>query len=212
MEKEIPLSLPDLGLAQPLPPRPHFPLPLFFLCFGPAPARPVSRPRGTTSARASPHLASAADGRVPRSSATARWDHPLRLVFHLESGSDTSRTTTVRAIRARSPVFARFPSFKYRPEAPQPPSYPELQSSRQTRPKPPPRSAASPIRLRSAFEPPRATCRASFPSCEVAETFPSRSTAFYPSLTHAELVPGPPSALRRRGRSRVELSSSICFR
>jgi hypothetical protein len=62
-------------------------------------------------------FAAVADKAAPRTSATARWDPPVGPVFYLESEPDTSCAATARAIRARSLGFARFQSFKYRPEA-----------------------------------------------------------------------------------------------
>lgn len=167
----------------PLPPRgPHFLFPFFSLL------QPTSRRRGTTSARASPIL-------PKQLTAGSRAPTPLPGGTALSGSFSTSSPGRTRAALQPCARFARgvpfspgFHPLNTDPKPRNPPSYPELQSSRQTRPKPPPRSAASPIRLRSAFEPPRATCRASFSSCEVAETLPSRSTAFYPLLTLAGVL------------------------
>ena len=120
MEKEIPFSLPDLGLAQPLPrglPI-SLPPPVFHATAQPAPAQPISRPRGTTAPRASPLLVSAADRAAPLSASPPGGTH-------LSGSSSTlcpSRTRAApqpRACFARSsPDSAQLLPFKYRPEAP----------------------------------------------------------------------------------------------
>jgi len=119
MEKDFLHSLPVSGLAQPLSPRglPISPFPFFSLLRPSVSSAHLAAQEDSQRAPPLP-FATVADKAVPRSSATARGDPLVGLIFYLESGSDTSRIATVRAIRARSPDFARFPSFKYRPEAP----------------------------------------------------------------------------------------------
>ena len=194
MEKDF-LS-PSLGLGPFLFPPPTACLPPFpFLpCIGPVPGfSPPRGPGGQPAPRASsPLLVSAADRASPLSAS-------LPGGTHLSGSSSTSSPARTR-VRAQQPraFHASYPLYILTPMPRNPQTRPEHQPPRPSSPKSPPRSATSPIRRCSAFEPPRATCRASFSSCEVADTLLSRFTVLYPLLTLAELVPGPPSADRRR--------------
>ena len=147
----------------------------------PAPARPSSRPRGTTSAQRLPLLASAADGRVPRSSATARWDRPVRLVFHLESEPVASRIQQPRAIRANKSGFCPIAILYIPPEAP---LAPQVIPSRSHRAE----FAKAAAEIRRIFNPP-------------LQCVPSRASS----------LPSFGFGLRSRRSSPFVLSSSLCF-
>ena len=119
MEKVFLYFPPVSGLAQPLLPRgPHSPPPPFLFLLRPSTSAAHIVAGWTSSAARLPLLASAADGRVPRSSATARWDRPVRLVFHLESEPVASRIQQPRAIRANKSGFCPIAILYIPPEAP----------------------------------------------------------------------------------------------
>ena len=155
--KRISSLPPCLGLG-PTSPR-GLPISLPPLSFSPRPSQrphgPPSGPEGQPAPRASPSLPQQL---TTGSRALCHYqvgpDGQNRLLPWVRAGYEPSSSTACDS--------ARFPCFIYRPEAPLAPIQPEPQPTRPSSPKSPPRSAASPIHRCSAFEPPRATCRALF--------------------------------------------------
>ena len=162
MEKEIPLSLPDLGLAQPLPPRPalraspSLPQPLTAGSHAPAPL-----PGGTVLSGSSSTLS------------------PSRLRVEFNNRARVSRGA-VRILPDCRPLYTtRSPA--------SPPKSSRAAATAPSSPKPPPRSAASSIRRCSASRAARAACRASASVCEVAGVLLSFFRALCASLSFAKL-------------------------
>jgi len=188
MEKEIPLSLPDLGLAQPLPPRPHFPLPLFFSASAQRQLGPFRGPEGHPAPRASPSLpqpltaGSHAPAPLPGGtvlSGSSSTLSPSRLRVEFNNRARVSRGAVRIPPDCRPLYTARSPT--------SPPSHPEPQPPRRVRPSSPSRSAASSIRRCSASRAARAACRTSVSVCEVACVLLLFFRALCASLSFAEL-------------------------
>ena len=155
MEKDF-LS-PSLSRAQPtsLPsPAACFPsFPLSLPCSGPASARPTSWPRCSSQRRTPLPFATADDRAGPRFSVTARWGPAVRLVSHLESGQDTSPSSTLARVSRELSSFRPILALYIAPPTPRNPlSHSEPQPPRQTRRSPRPRSAPQPNRHCSAFQ------------------------------------------------------------